>query len=159
MVFTFLHIIHLLTVIIWIGGLAFVTTLVLPAAIKTEDPLQKVLQFQRIEHRFAPLARVYCAVTGITGFAMIFIMGWHKMIFTQEGAALLIMTAVWVFWAVMLFGLEPIIIKRMLDRMAKKDPNLDIDSIFSKMNKLHWMMLFVSLVASGAGVVFAHGYL
>ena len=75
MLFYLMHIIHILTVILWIGGLAFVTVIVLPMAIKTPDALQKVLLFQRIEHRFASLARIYNVVTGASGFVMLFTTG------------------------------------------------------------------------------------
>lgn len=157
MLFTLLHIIHLLTVIIWIGGLVFVTSIVLPMAIRTPDALQKVLMFQRIEHRFAPLAKVYNIITGVTGFAMMFLMGWQGALFTRSGIPLTFMLLIWVFWFVMLFGLEPIIIKKMLENMLKKGEQMDIESVFTKMNRLHWVMVVISLAASAAGVLVAHG--
>ncbi|MCK5237437.1 MAG: hypothetical protein KAR06_10685 [Deltaproteobacteria bacterium] len=158
MLFSVMHLIHLIFVILWIGGLAFITMLVLPAVIRTPDSLEKVLQFQRIEHRFAPIARVYSAIVGISGFVMMFMMGWQGVIFTAAGLPLLFMTLVWCFWTVMLFGLEPIIIKKMLDNMAKDPDEMTINSVFKRMNVLHWVLLFVSLLASAAGAVFAHGF-
>ncbi|HLC19232.1 MAG TPA: hypothetical protein VJM57_09500 [Thermodesulfobacteriota bacterium] len=157
MIFHLMHIIHVLTVILWIGGLAFVTMMVFPVIFKTPEPLQKVLLFQRIEHRFARVARVYNLITGITGFAMVFYMGWHTVYFTRAGIPLLVMTLIWLFWLVMLFGLEPIIIRRMLDTMVKERETMDIDGIFRKMNRMHWALLAASLVAATAGAVFAHG--
>lgn len=152
-----MHILHLLTVILWIGGLTFVTMIVLPMAIKTPDPLQKVLMFQRVEHRFAGIARVYNLITGATGFVMMFQMGWHATLFTKAGIPLTFMLLIWVFWFVMLFGLEPIIIRRMLDRMMQKDSDLDIDTIFTRLNRLHYFMVAISLAASAAGAMVAHG--
>lgn len=152
-----MHIVHLLTVILWIGGLAFVTMIVLPMAISTKDPLQKVLVFQRVEHRFAKIARAYNLITGISGFIMMFLMGWQSVLFTRAGAALTFMLLVWVFWFVMLWGLEPIVIKKMLDNMAKSGTKMDIDSVFRRLNKLHWFMVAISLAASAAGALVAHG--
>ncbi len=157
MLFFTMHMVHVLTVIVWIGGLVFVTGIVLPMAIKTPDPLQKVLTFQRIEHRFAPLAKVYNVIVGISGFVMVWQTGWYELYFRSGGWALTFMTAVWVFWFVMLFGLEPIVIKKMLDRMAREGANMDIDGIFRRVNRLHWAMVAISLAASAAGVVVAHG--
>jgi uncharacterized membrane protein len=157
MLFSIMHIIHILGVILWIGGLGFITIIVFPAILKTSDPLQKVLQFQRIEHRFAPLARVYNLVVGISGFAMLGLTGWHSVLFTRQGAPLLFMVVIWVFWAVMLFGLEPLVVKKMLDRMASGGHKMDIDGIFKTMNGLHWVLLVISLLASAAGAVFTHG--
>ncbi len=155
MLFYAMHIIHLLTVILWIGGLAFVTSIVLPMAIKTPDALQKVLLFQRVEHRFAKVARTYNVITGATGFVMIFLAGWHRTLFTRAGIPLTVMTMIWVFWFVMLWGLEPFVIKKMLTNMLK-DPKMDIDGIFKRLNTMHWFMVFISLVAATAGVFVAH---
>lgn len=159
MLFALMHIIHLLAVIIWIGGLAFITMLVLPMIIKMPEPLQKVLFFQRIERKFAPLARVYNLIVGISGFVMIFTAGWHRMMFSREGILILVMTVVWFFWAVMLFGLEPVIIKKLLERLSKSGQPMEIETIFARMQKLHWVLLAISLVAVTAGAAFAHGFL
>lgn len=152
-----MHIAHIVAVILWIGGLVFVTGVVLPMAIKTPDALQKVLTLQRIEHRFAPLAKWYNIITGVTGFAMVYLMGFEGLYFTKEGAALTFMTAVWLFWFVMLVGLEPVIIRKMLEKMARESGQMDIDGIFRKVKKLHWFMVAVSLLAAAAGAVVAHG--
>jgi hypothetical protein len=57
----------------------------------------------------------------------------------------------------MLWGLEPIVIRKMLDRMAKEGSKMDIDSIFKRLNKMHWLMVAVSLIAAAAGAIAAHG--
>ena len=157
MLFYLMHVIHVITVILWIGGLAFVTMIVLPMAISTPDALQKVLTFQRVEHRFARIARAYNLITGISGFIMLFLMGWHNLLFTRAGIPLTVMTLVWVFWFVMLFGLEPIIIRKMLDNMAKGGTKMDIDGVFRKLNKMHYFMVAISMAAVIAGVLTAHG--
>jgi uncharacterized membrane protein len=156
MAFLVMHIIHLLCVIIWLGGLAFVTVIIFPVIFKTPDPLQKVLTFQRIEHRFAKIARLFVILVGISGFAMLFITGWHAQLFTRAGLPLTFMTLVWVFWMVMLLGVEPLVIKKMLEKMAEKPEEMTIDSVFKRINKMHWALLFVSLLASIAGVLTAH---
>ena len=159
MLFTLIHIIHLLTVIIWIGGLSFITIIVIPMLIRWDDPLQKAITFQSIEHRFAPIARVYNIITGVTGFVMVYLTGWHKLYFTARGLPLLIMTIIWLIWFVMLFGLEPLIVKKMLDRMVKSGVKMEIEAVFTRMNTMHWVLLTISLAASVAGIVFAHSYL
>ncbi len=156
MLFSLMHIIHLLTVILWIGGLAFITILILPMVVRMPDALQKVLLFQRIEHRFAPMARYYVAIVGVSGFVMFFIMNLHLTFFTSPSLSLLFMMAVWLFWVIMLFGLEPVIIKKMLDRMAKSGEAMEIENVFLRMNRLHWVLLLLSLAASAAGAMFAH---
>ncbi len=158
MLFSVMHIVHLLTVIIWIGGLAFVTMIALPMAIKNPDPIEKVLGFQRVEHRFAPMAKYYNIVTGGTGLVMIIQTGWYKLLFTAGGIPLTFMVVVWAFWFVMLVGLEPIIIRRMLEKMAKSGTAMDIETVFRRMNRMHWILLVLSLAASVAGAITAHGF-
>jgi len=61
MLFSILHLIHVLTVIIWIGGLAFITMLVLPMIIGMPDALQKVLKGRTsiiIAHRLSTIQNV-----------------------------------------------------------------------------------------------------
>ncbi len=157
MLFSIMHLIHILFVILWIGGLGFVTMMVFPVIFKTPEPLQKVLLFQRIEHRFAKLAKTYNAIVGASGIVMLIETGWHRALFTKAGIPLTFMVLVWVFWAVMLFGLEPLVIKKMLDNMMKRGEEMDIDSIFARMNRMHWALLVLSLLASAAGALTAHG--
>jgi len=157
MLFIIMHIIHLLTVILWIGGLAFITTMVFPIIIATKDPLGKVLLFQKIERRFAGTARIYNLITGASGIIMVLLMGWQSALFTKAGIPLLVMAAIWVFWFVMLFGLEPLVIKKMLERMMKNSEKMDIDGVFARMNRMHWILLAASLIAATGGAIFAHG--
>ncbi len=158
MLFSLMHFLHVVFVILWIGGLGFITIVVLPMIVRMQDPLQKVLFFQRIEHKFAPLAKLYNAIVGITGFVMLYISGWHTIMLTWKGLSLLFMVAVWVFWAVMLFGLEPLVVRKMIDNLAKSGEKMEIETIFGRMNRLHWVLLVVSLLASISGVAFGHGY-
>lgn len=157
MLFTGLLIIHVLTVILWFGGLAFVTIIIFPSLYKIEDIIQKAMSFQRVEHRFAKLARYYAATVGITGLTMAFITGKHLMLFTEHGIFLTIMFMIWVMWIVMLFGLEPFIIKKMLERMVKGEVP-DVNAIFKRLNAMHWVLLTVSLIAAASGILSSRGY-
>jgi uncharacterized membrane protein len=165
MLFSIMHIIHLLAVVLWIGGLAFVTAIILPMILRNPDALGKVLLFRGVERRFAKWAKALNLVTGMSGFMMIFIMvgnnvaGGRAML-TRPGLPLSIMALIWLFWFVMLFGLEPIIIKKMLDKMARDAEGgggLEIDAVFRRMRGMHWVLLLLSLVAIASGAIFAHG--
>ncbi len=154
-----MHVTHLIAVILWIGGLAFITTMVFPIIIRTKDPLAKVLLFQKIEHRFAKTARIYNLITGASGIIMVLLMGWQSALFTRAGIPLLVMALIWVLWFIMLFGLEPLVIKKMLERMMKNSEKMDIDAVFARMNRMHWILLVISLIAATGGAIFAHGAL
>ena len=160
MLFSIMHIIHLMAVVLWIGSLGFVTAVILPMVLNNPDALGKVLLFRGVERRFARAAKALNLVTGLSGFVMVFIMGWHRIIFTRPGIPLLVMTLIWLLWFVMLFGLEPVIIKRMLEKMAREAEGgggLEIDAVFRRMKGMHWFLLLLSLVAVASGAVFVHG--
>lgn len=155
MLLSFSLIIHVLTVILWIGGTAFVTTVIFPLIYATKDPLQKVLLFQRVEHRYVNIARSYAVIAAASGFLNLFLMGFYRILFTWRGIGLTLMVLVGVFWLVLLFGLEGIVIKRLL-KMAEtgeRDPNV----IFGILNRFHWVLLTLSLAAAAGGISFAHG--
>ena len=45
--------VHVLAIVWWIGGVAMVTTVLLPAARRLDDAAAGIAMFQRIEERFA----------------------------------------------------------------------------------------------------------
>lgn len=51
--------IHVVTVVLWIGGVAFVTIIIFPMLLRMEDSFEKVMLFQRVENKFAKQARIY----------------------------------------------------------------------------------------------------
>jgi uncharacterized membrane protein len=48
---------HVLAVVIWIGGVAMVTTVVLPLIRRTDAPAARLALFKAVERRFIPDAR------------------------------------------------------------------------------------------------------
>ena len=48
---------HVLAVVLWIGGVAFVTTVLLPAVRNTQAPADQVVFFENVERRFSGQAR------------------------------------------------------------------------------------------------------
>jgi len=153
-----LYIIHVLFVVLWIGGLSFVTILIFPLIYKIEKPLEKVLFFQRIEHRFAKLAKLFSALVILSGFAILFISGLYTILFTSslKGIFITFMMIIGIFWIIILFGLEKLVIKKLLEKMSKSPDTMNIDSIFRRMNIMHWVLLTISLLAVIAGVLSAN---
>ncbi|MBL4899514.1 MAG: hypothetical protein JKX76_07700, partial [Colwellia sp.] len=45
--------VHILAVVIWIGGVAFITTVLLPALAKLADSEQRINLFEQLENKFA----------------------------------------------------------------------------------------------------------
>lgn len=61
---------HVLAIVLWIGGVAFVTTVLLPAVRNFKTPVERVAFFDAIERKFAWQARATTLLAGVTGFYM-----------------------------------------------------------------------------------------
>src|SRR5512146_108219 len=98
--------IHVLAVIWWIGGLAFVTTVVLPTlrAGKVSDPGSS---FRIIEERFAPQARVAVLLVGLSGLFMLARLDLWAWFIEARYWWLDAMALFWLLFAIVLFVIEP----------------------------------------------------
>jgi uncharacterized membrane protein len=114
--------IHVLAIVHWIGGLLFVTLVILPSLLALE-PTSRLAMFDRLERRFSAQARVSTLLAGVTGFYMIEGFGhWARIVdphFWWLGA----MIALWVIFMIMLFVAEPLFLHAWFDRRAKRDPD------------------------------------
>ncbi len=64
-------ILHILSVVIWIGGLAMVTTVILPAVKKFKTAEERIEFFKMVESKFSVIAKIASLVTRLSGFYMI----------------------------------------------------------------------------------------
>ena len=145
--------IHVLSVVHWIGGLAIVTTIVLPAAKQMEKPQDALASFEMFERRFAGQARWSVALAGISGAYMFgSSYEWYRL-FERSHWWLQLMIAVWLLFTLMLFLLEPLLLHDMFRRFALENPKRAYEIAL----RLHAMALLASVVVIGAGVMGAHG--
>ena len=144
---------HVLAVVLWIGGVAFVTTVLLPAVRRAQTAPDRLPLFDRIERRFAGQARFTTVLAGATGFWMTQRYGlWPR--FADPGFWWMhLMVAVWAIFTLMLFVLEPLVLHRLLERRNARDP----EGAFALVQRLHWMLLALSLIAVLGAVLGAHG--
>ena len=66
--FVFTRVIHVLAVVLWIGGVAMVTTVSLPVIRFLAPDEEKLPLFERIESRFSLQAKVTTLRNGLSGF-------------------------------------------------------------------------------------------
>src|SRR5512139_3210248 len=92
-----------LGVVLWIGGVAFVTTVLLPAVRRLKSPEERVAFFEAVEGRFAWQARGTTLLVGATGFGLVHAWDlWHR--FTSAAYWWMhAMVAVWLLFTIMLF--------------------------------------------------------
>ena len=144
--------VHVLGVVLWIGGVAFVTMIVFPMIMRMEDSFEKVLFFQGIEHSFARIAKGAVAVVGLTGGWLLYATGEWRVLFSMAGIGPTLMLLVWTFYLfVLLF--EGKIFRMIFGGSAAQDAA----KIFTLLSRFHWVVLGVSLLAAGVGVWAGHG--
>lgn len=143
--------IHVLAVIWWIGGLAFVTTVVLPAvrAGQMNDP---GASFQIVEGRFAPQARAAVLLVGLSGLFMLIRLDLWAWFLEARYWWLDAMTLFWLLFAIVLFVIEP---SGLLERAVRADG--DAGRSWSRMQRIHWVLLVIAIGIVGAAVIGSHG--
>ena len=145
--------VHVFGVVLWIGGVAFVTTVLLPAVRRMKDPKERVAFFEAIEGRFAWQARVTTLIVGISGFYLI--EKWHLWDRFLDPAYwwMHAMVLVWAIFTVMLFIAEPLFLHRWFLKRAAEKP----EDTFRLIQRLHWVLLVVSLITVIGATAGSHG--
>ncbi|MFO1206882.1 MAG: hypothetical protein U1E63_14380 [Burkholderiales bacterium] len=152
--FALARVLHVLAVVFWIGGVAMVTTILLPAVRNMKAPHERVAFFERVERRFAWQARLTTLVTGLSGFYMIeYLDAWDR--FVQPAFWWMhAMVIVWAIFTMMLFVLEPLVLHRLFLARAERDPV----GTFALIQRMHWFLLSISLLAVAGAVAGSHGW-
>lgn len=149
------RVLHVLAVVLWIGGVAFVTTVLLPAVAQLKDPQERVAFFEAVEVRFAWQARLTTVLAGTSGFYLVYRMNVWDWFARPERWYLPAMAGVWMLFTLMLFVFEPLFLHRWFLRRAETAP----ESTFRTIQGLHILLLIVSLLATAGAVAAAHGWL
>ncbi|MEE8394637.1 MAG: hypothetical protein V3S29_01185 [bacterium] len=149
------RVLHVLAVVFWIGGVAMVTTVVIPMIRKMKSKDEQITTFERVESRFALQAKVTTAIAGLSGFYMLYSLdAWNR--YTQAQYWWIhAMTLVWVIFTIVLFVLEPLFLNRMFKKYAEKDAT----KTFAFVHRLHWVLLTISLLTVAGAVAGSHGWL
>jgi len=71
---TIARVLHVLGVVLWIGGVGMVTTVLLPATKRMKTSAERIMFFEAVERGFALQARVTTLVTGLSGLYLV-----HKL--------------------------------------------------------------------------------
>tara|TARA_R110000850_G_scaffold64116_3_gene144304 strand:- start:96520 stop:96993 length:474 start_codon:yes stop_codon:yes gene_type:complete len=146
---------HVLAVVHWIGGVSFVTLVLLPGVRRLATPDNQADLFARVESAFSWQAKVSVTLAGLTGFYMTHrLAAWGR--FLDPGFWWMhAMVAIWLVFTLVLFVLEPLFLHRWFEAGVAVDPAGTLDRV----QKGHIVLLIASLVTVGAGVLGAHGAL
>ncbi len=145
--------IHVIGVVLWIGGVGFVTTVLFPGVRRMKDPHERVSFFEHIEKRFAWQARVTTLLVGASGFYITAVWDLWERFESATYWWMHAMVLVWTVFSLMLFVAEPLFLHRWFLVKAKQKP----ESTFRLMERLHWVLLTISTVTVLGAVMGSHG--
>ncbi len=148
------RVIHILGVIVWIGGVSMVTTVLIPAIKRMKSKDEQIETFEKIEGRFAFQAKIATLLTGLSGFYMIYVLdGWDRYLEVRYWW-MHAMTIVWFIFTLILFILEPFVLHRLFRKHAEANPG----HTFVIMHRLHIVLLTISLLTTAGAVAGSHGW-
>jgi uncharacterized membrane protein len=146
---TLARIIHVTSVVIWIGGVYFVTFIVLPALRQAED---KVARFEAVESLFTKHAKFVVTLAGLSGFYMLYrLEGWGRYA-SIDYWWVHAMTLLWLIFTLVLFVAEPLFLHAWFIRRAQEAP----EKAFALATRFHQIMTLLSLLVIAAAIFGVH---
>ena len=147
--FDWVRVVHVLAIILLIGGVSFVAIILLLPATTFESLEKRLRAFSLIERRFVWQARVMILLTGLSGLWMMHILGgWPWLIHAGHWWTHL-MLFTWMIFAVLLFIVEPFGRGR-LKTLIQHDP----EAAWRRLRTIHvaiWVMLLITVICAVGG--------
>lgn len=144
---------HVIGVVIWIGGVAFVTTVLIPSLKNITESSNRLELFEQLEGKFAFQARIATLITGISGYYMLEVMNVWDRYQQLQFWWMHLMTFIWAIFTLVLFVLEPLILHRWFKEQAIKNS----ENAFAWLHRMHKVLLTISLLAVFGAVAGSHG--
>ncbi|MCM8537035.1 MAG: hypothetical protein NE334_13940 [Lentisphaeraceae bacterium] len=152
--FVIARIVHILAVVLWIGGVGFVTTVLIPSLRKTQKPEDRLKLFETLEGRFSFQAKITTLLAGGSGVYMLNVMdAWSRYTMLQYWW-LHLMTFVWLIFTLVLFVFEPLFLHKWFHQQAEKNS----EKAFFVLQVMHIIMFALSLLAIIGAMAGSHGY-
>jgi len=146
--------IHVAAVVHWIGGVWFVTFVVLPAVRRFAEPARRIAFFEEVEGRFAFQARISTLLAGLSGFFLTWRMeAWDRFLDPGRFWFMHAMVALWAVFTLVLFVLEPLVLHHWFAARAARDP----EGTMAIVLRLHRVLARAALVTVAGAVLGGHG--
>ena len=152
-VFVIARILHVIGVVLWIGGVAFLALVVVPTLRNLPEMENNFKVFAAVEGRFKGQAKIITLMTGLSGFFMLFWLDAWERYLDISFWWLHLMTFIWFFFTLVLFVIEPILIKRNIHEKAIRDPA----ATFRFVNRMLKVLTTLSMIAILGAIAGVHG--
>lgn len=142
--------IHVLAVVVWIGGVAMVTTVILPAVRRHAGML---MLLEAVERRFVWQARIATLLVAASGFYMVERLNLWDRFRDVEFWWMHAMVFLWLIFTFMLFVAEPLVARMHSGRRAPIAPERRL----AWMQWFHWVLLLLSAITVLTAVAGSQG--
>lgn len=147
------RVLHVLAVVLWIGGVGMVTTVLLPAIRRSYPAPERFAVFHTMEARFAWQARATTAIAGASGFYMAWRLDAWEWFKSGDFWWMHAMVLTWFVFTAMLFVIEPLFLEQLLARHAAASP----EATYRRIEWLHRSLLVLSLITIAGAVAGSAG--
>lgn len=148
------RIIHVLSIVMWIGGVGFVTTVLFPSIRRSTAPQDRLDAFVRFENTFSWQARISVTLAALSGLYMTWRLDAWSRFATPGFWWMDAMAALWGLFALMLFVIEPLVVHPRLKLALASG---DLGRLFDRMGRFHQVLLVLSLGTVLGAVGGSHG--
>lgn len=148
------RVIHVLALVIWIGGVFMATTIALPAIRQGDLGPNRLKAFKAFEERFVWQARGAVLAAGLSGLYMVHQAGLWERFWMAEYWWMHAMVGVWVIFFLLLFVGEPLVLHKKLPAMVEQNP----DTAFARLHLVHIILLGLSIITIVGAVAGSHGW-
>jgi uncharacterized membrane protein len=142
------RVLHVLAVVVWIGGVSMVTTILLPAIRRSYPAAERFDVVHALEQRFAMQARFTTVLAGVSGFYMTWRLDAWDRFRSAQFWWMHAMVLTWLVFTQMLFVLEPLFLERRLARRSTVAP----EATYRLLEWLHRCLLRISLLTVAGAV-------
>ena len=145
-------VLHVLGAVLWIGGVAMVTTVIIPVSRELGSMEERIALFAAVERQFSWQARGAVVIVGLTGFYMVDRLHLWSVFSSLQYWWLCAMVGIWLLFAAILFVVEPLLKRRFEERLRSAP-----EKSFATLHRMHWILLLLSAIAIAGGVAGSHG--
>ena len=144
--------VHVLAVVIWIGGVGMVTTVILPMVRRARMPTEGQALLEAVERRFIWQARIATLLVAASGFYMVERLDLWDRFRDIEFWWMHAMVLLWLIFTFVLFIGEP-----LAARTHEHGSQPASKGRLSFMQWLHWVLLLLSAITVLAAVAGSQG--
>ncbi len=148
------RVIHILAVVLWIGGVGFVTTVLIPSLRNTQKPEDRLKLFETLEGKFSFQAKLTTLIAGLSGAYMLQVTDTWSRYSSPEFWWIHLMTFIWAIFTLVLFVLEPLFLHKWFHAQATKNS----EKAFLVLQMMHIVLLSLSIIAIIGAMAGSHGY-